>query len=299
MYYKSVFSVFTFIFILMLTIAHPVQCDKRMIVVADEGAVTHWFLFPGDTLEEKLDFIDDRWRHYKLTIKVDQAIGNTTILGKVQHSYGAGPFQEEIIGNAYINDASITSFADHISFRISLAEDVPSTLTDLISIKPVPNIDINRLDTEPIQNGYHYNTHRDGAGELPLQWKSIVVTDEENHMIEIDPRISQEETIGHVFETMRIRTSGFESEVIYVGVYEIQHRTGLTGNKHAVYYFPFEKIDDNLYKRSFFTRSFHSDRPITIEVRLENGECYLITTNEVAEIVTITPTTAVKQWFDY
>lgn len=302
MYYKSVFSVFTFILIIMLTIAQPAQCDSKMIVVADEG--TSWnLLFPTHgTRDDWIRFVDTKWQDVQFTLKVEYAISGTSIVGDIQHGYGAGPFDVELTSANDIQEASITPFSDHIAFRVVLSETVPEHLIELFTVKPVPNTAPINFDIQPTTQeelNYYYHSNREGEGELPFRWNSLTVTNQENELIEVDLRISEELEWYDVGITLRVRTSGFDSDVIYVGIHEIHQRTISNESKVTQYYLPMENVEENLFQRHFSTSSFNSDRPITFEVRLANGESYFISTNEVAGEILITPTTAVTGWIGY
>lgn len=282
--------------------AQTIDHHKKMIVVADEG--TSWnLLFPiYGTQNDWKRFVDTRWQDVQFTLKVEYAIGGSTIVGDVQHGYGAGPFEIELTAANDIQDASITPFSDHIAFRVSLTETVSSDLINLFTVKPVPNTAPINFDIQPTTQeelNYYYHSNREGEGELPFRWNSLTVTNQENELIEVDLRISEELERYDVGITLRVRTSGFDSDVIYVGIHEIHQRTISNESKVTQYYLPMENVEENLFQRHFSTSSFNSDRPITFEVRLAYGESYFISTNEVAGEILITPTTAVTGWIEY
>lgn len=283
-----------------LAFAQPIDCGDKMIVVADEGAIWHWFIFPDDTLERKLRTIEQRWRDLKLTIKAEDAVGGSTINGEVQHGYGAGSFAEEIMADEYITNASISSMSDRIAFSLTLADDVPSTLTELISIKPEPIIDLNILDNDPL-NSYYRELHRDGVEELPFQWNALSVINQDNQPVDYDARISNVLPWVDVVMSQRVMTSGFSAEVEYVGIHQLNRRHSVyyqfvPSNNISMYYLPLDQIEDNLFFRYLYTTDFSNERPITFEVRLANGECHFITTDEVAAVITLTPATTVQKW---
>lgn len=297
----SIFSIFTFLWIILVTITQPAQCDNKMIVVADEGEVWQLFYPLSGSAEDRMRVYETQWQDYAFTLQVEHAVGGSTISGEVQHGYGDGVFDVELRGDDLIQDASITPFASHTAFTVTLSDTIPPGLTSIFTVKPIPNFDVLNIEELPTsENSYlYYQTNREGADELPFQWKFITVTDQSGQEIGVDPRLNEKRTWYDVLLSLQVRTSGFVDEVVYVGIHEIQYRISSTETQLAEHYIPLNKIQENVFRKGFLTGAFANDRPITLEVRLANGESYFITTNETAGEVLITPTTDVEDWMEY
>lgn len=60
-----------------------------------------------------------------------------------------------------------------------------------------------------------------------------------------------------------------------------------------------EEEGTNRYFFHELNSDFGYNRPITFEVRLANGDCHLISTMEIANVLNISPTTHIENWINY